>query len=93
MHLIVPAAAFTLQQGREELTEYRFNTGEAVHWFCRHCGVKAFYIPRSHPDGYSVNGRCIDQPDWREWPVQPFDGRHWEQMVAELRTVTSGENP
>src|ERR1700727_2339250 len=60
LHLIVPADRFKLQSGREALTTYRFNTGVAQHLFCSHCGVKSFYIPRSHPDGVSVNARCID---------------------------------
>ena len=42
-------------------TEYTFNTGAAKHRFCRHCGVKSFYIPRSNPDGVDVNVRCIDE--------------------------------
>ena len=57
LHLIVPAARFRLLRGKEELSEYRFNTGTAQHLFCRRCGVKSFYVPRSNPDGYSVNLR------------------------------------
>lgn len=60
LHLIVPADRFRLLQGRELLTEYRFNTGVARHLFCSVCGVKSFYVPRSHPDGYSVNLNCLD---------------------------------
>ena len=60
LHLIVPRSAFTLLQGDDALSTYRFNTGVAEHLFCRHCGVKSFYVPRSHPDGYSVNARCLD---------------------------------
>lgn len=61
LHLIVPAARFRLLQGEQDLTEYRFNTGTARHLFCAHCGVKSFYVPRSHPHGYSVNARCLDE--------------------------------
>ncbi len=60
LHLIVPASRFHLLSGADDLAEYTFNTGAAKHRFCRHCGVKSFYIPRSHPDGVSVNARCLD---------------------------------
>jgi len=79
LHLIVPAERFVLLQGRESLTTYTFNTGVAKHHFCSHCGVKSFYIPRSHPDGVSVNVRCIDPGTIASMNVTPFDGRHWEQ--------------
>ena len=60
LHLIVPAARFRLVSGEDVLTEYTFNTGAAKHRFCSVCGVKAFYVPRSHPDGVDVNVRCLD---------------------------------
>lgn len=74
VHLIVPASRFRLLAGADELTEYRFNTGVARHLFCRHCGVKAFYVPRSHPHGFSVNARCLDGDVLArcEW-LTPFD--------------------
>ncbi len=79
LHLIVPAARFVLLQGGEHLSTYTFNTGVAKHHFCSRCGVKSFYIPRSHPDGVSVNVRCIDPGTIASMNVTPFDGRHWEQ--------------
>ena len=59
-HLIVPAMRFRLLAGNDDLVQYSFNTGSAKHYFCRHCGVKSFYVPRSHPDGIDVNVRCLD---------------------------------
>ena len=59
-HLIVPASRFRLLGGDDDLIEYVFNTGTARHYFCRHCGIKSFYVPRSHPDGIDVNVRCLD---------------------------------
>ena len=73
LHLIVPATAFTLLDGHDALTEYRFNTGAARHLFCRHCGVKSFYVPRSNPDGIDVNARCLDGIGLDELIVTPFD--------------------
>jgi hypothetical protein len=84
LHLIVPAARFRLLEGAEALTEYRFNTGTARHLFCRHCGVKSFYVPRSNPDGYSVNVRCLDPATLEAVEVVPFDGRNWEAAAGEL---------
>jgi hypothetical protein len=77
LHLIVPQAKFKLLQGSEAITTYQFNTGVAQHKFCRVCGVKPFYIPRSNPDGIDVNVRCLSaQP--RSVKVLPFDGQNWE---------------
>jgi hypothetical protein len=85
LHLIVPADRFKLISGRDALTTYTFNTGVAKHYFCSVCGVKSFYIPRSHPDGVSVNVRCIDSGTIESMSVQPFNGREWEKGRAEYR--------
>ena len=85
LHLIVPADRFTLLSGREALTTYTFNSRVAKHHFCSHCGVKSFYIPRSHPDGVSVNVRCIDSGTIESMTVIPFDGRDWEKGRAAWR--------
>ena len=84
LHLIVPAERFVLISGRDDLTTYSFNTGVAKHIFCSHCGVKSFYIPRSHPDGVSVNARCIDSDTVTSMSVKPFDGRNWEASRSTL---------
>jgi hypothetical protein len=85
LHLIVPADQFALVSGRGDLTTYTFNTGVAKHTFCSHCGVKSFYIPRSHPDGVSVNARCIDSETVESMSITPFDGRHWESARPSLQ--------
>lgn len=78
LHLIVPREHFRLLRGDEQLSSYSFNTGAAKHLFCRICGIKSFYVPRSHPDGISVNFRCLDLAGIEEVRVRPFDGRNWE---------------
>jgi hypothetical protein len=85
LHLIVPAARFRLLRGKEELSEYRFNTGTAQHLFCRRCGVKSFYVPRSNPDGYSVNLRCLDPATLKEVTIEPFDDDDREASDARIR--------
>ncbi len=82
LHLIVPASKFKLLRGADSLTAYTFNTGVAKHLFCRVCGIKSFYVPRSNPDGYSVNVRCLDPPP-AKLTVVPFDGRNWEQAYTD----------
>jgi hypothetical protein len=73
VHLIVPASRFRLLAGEDALVDYRFNTGAARHRFCRHCGIKSFYIPRSHPDGVDVNVRCLDPGTVGACTVTAFD--------------------
>ena len=87
-HLIVPASRFRLLRGADALVEYRFNTGTARHLFCRHCGIKSFYVPRSNPDGFSVNARCLDASTVDGIVVEPFDGQHWEQSAGSLRHLS-----
>jgi hypothetical protein len=84
IHVIVPASRFRLVQGQDNLTEYSFNTHTARHLFCRTCGVKSFYVPRSNPDGFAVTWRCLD--DWRSLDVTvvPFDGQEWEANAGRL---------
>lgn len=84
LHLIVPAARFRLLSGAEVLTEYTFNTGVAKHRFCRHCGIKGFYIPRSHPEGIDVNVRCLDPDSIAGLTVLPFDDNDREAATAAL---------
>jgi hypothetical protein len=83
-HLIVPRSDFRILQGADQLSTYEFNTGVAKHYFCSHCGVKSFYVPRSHPDGISVNGRCLDRDTVRSVTLKSFDGQNWEQSRHEL---------
>ena len=82
LHIMVPHDEFVLEQGEDKLTSYRFGTGTAEHLFCSVCGVKSFYQPRSHPDAWSVNAQCLDEPV--ELAIEKFDGRHWEQTKAAL---------
>jgi len=84
LHLIVSQADFNLLSGGDSLATYQFNTGTAKHLFCSVCGIKSFYAPRSHPDGYSVNVRCLDGPI-RDMVVVPIDGRNWEEQFPEGR--------
>jgi hypothetical protein len=84
VHVIVPQSRFRLLQGADRLTRYTFNTGVAQHLFCEVCGVKSFYRPRSNPDGWSVNARCLDEASRPALRLGEFDGRNWEAHAGEL---------
>lgn len=53
-------------KGKDMLTEYRFNSGEAAHFFCKTCGIYTFHQRRSNPEFYGINVACIEG-------VTPFD--------------------
>jgi len=85
LHYHVGKDRFRLLSGADQITTYTFNTGAAKHHFCSVCGVKSFYVPRSKPDGFSVNARCIEEGAVRIVQTAPFDGAHWEDAIDELR--------
>ena len=87
LHLIVPRSRLRLTSGEDALACYTFNTGVAKHYFCRTCGIKSFYVPRSNPDGIDVNVRCLD-PQPVTLTVEPFDGQNWEEHAASLRHLS-----
>ena len=89
LHLVVPADRFKLLSGNDTLRTYSFNTHTARHLFCSVCGIKSFYVPRSHPDGISVNARCIDSETIEELTVTSLNGREWEAQYPKGR----GEYP
>lgn len=76
LHLNVADGDFRLLRGSDALTEYRFGTRTARHLFCRHCGIKSFYKPRSHPDHVSINYRCLDEGHELVARITAFDGRN-----------------
>lgn len=84
LHVLLPADRFRLLGGEELLTTYQFNRKIAKHTFCRVCGTKAFYRPRSNPEGFSVNARCLDQSTVAGLNVTEFDGQHWEESIGGL---------
>ena len=83
LHLIVPKSKFKLFKGKDNLTSYTFDSGEAKHLFCTTCGIKSFYIPRSNPDGISVNPYCL-KPKPKEIIIEEFDGINWEKNAHKL---------
>ncbi|HEY5601694.1 MAG TPA: GFA family protein [Gammaproteobacteria bacterium] len=91
LHLIVPQSRFHLVQGGEYLTTYTFDTHEAKHLFCKVCGIKSFYIPRSNPEGISVNARCLESVTIESLQIELFDGKNWEQHAHELASLSHND--
>lgn len=87
LHLIVAPDAFRLR-GTPDITEYRFNSGVAVHKFCPRCGIHPFYTPRSHPNHVDVNVRCLEGVELATLRIVPFNGQSWEENVG---SITDGE--
>jgi len=83
LHLIVPLRNFKLLSGKESITTYTFGTNVAQHTFCKVCGIKPFYTPRSNPDGIDINVNCLDTKPGNV-NVTEFDGQNWEQHAAKL---------
>jgi len=83
LHLIVPRRNFRLLAGESYITTYQFNTDVARHTFCKVCGIKPFYIPRSNPDGVDINLRTLKTRPPRVHVVQ-FDGQNWEAHAQSL---------
>lgn len=83
LHLTVPLSKFSLLSGEDSITTYVFNTGVAKHTFCKACGIKPFYTPRSNPDGIGINVNCLDtKPEFVN--ITNFDGQNWEQHAHEM---------
>lgn len=91
LHLIVAADRFRLLGGKDDLVDYRFHTGVARHLFCGHCGIKSFYVPRSHPEAFSVNLNCVELPDGIDVTTEVFDGRNWSKNREHLAEVLKNE--
>ena len=81
IHFIVEKDAFVLEAGADDIATYTFNTGVAKHYFCKTCGIHAFYVPRSDPDKVDVNARCLDDVDPAKLEIALFDGENWEAAI------------
>ena len=83
----VPPERFHLFGGQSELTLYQFNTKVSSHYFCKHCGIHTFGHPRSSPENYIINVRCLDDFDVDEadYELHLFDGHNWEAFMEARR--------
>ena len=78
---VATADGFRLLSGESELTQYLFNTKKNFHYFCKHCGVRAFGVGNETPMGkmYGVNLGCLDDVSdevLSHLPITYVDGRN-----------------
>ncbi|KNC46347.1 glutathione-dependent formaldehyde-activating enzyme [Thecamonas trahens ATCC 50062] len=87
LHIIVPDAVMHREEEEGALGTYTFNTHTAKHHFCTRCGTCPYYVPRSNPDGWSVNARCLDLfttgIDFSKLTITRIDGQNWESAVGD----------
>lgn len=62
---------------------------QSQHLFCRVCGIKSFYVPRSNPDGFSVNVRCLTPDTVRSVTTRQFEDRDRERSEAHIRNLSA----
>jgi len=70
---------FRLLAGDSELTPYLFNTRKNQHYFCKHCGVRAFGVGTETPIGkmYGINLGClagVSEEELSRLPITYVDG-------------------
>lgn len=84
LHSRISKQDFKLLSGKNDLSLYQFDSKEAKHLFCKHCGIHPFSRPRFDPEMVSINVRCLDDFDAQtaDFELRLFDGKNWEQAVA-----------
>jgi hypothetical protein len=93
LHYIVREEDVEVLAGEDDLRSYTFNTHTAKHYFCPTCGISPIYRPRSHPEGFSVNFRCLDLDATARESFAPetFDGANWEDAIEALHAGDPSE--
>ena len=86
-HYVVDKSQFKLLKGKKYLSTYTFNTKVAKHMFCKICGIKSFYIPRSHPESISINLNCINSKTINKVKIIKFDGKHWKKNINKIKLL------
>jgi hypothetical protein len=88
----VKSDGFRLLTGETDLTKYVFNTRKNHHFFCKHCGVRAFGVGNETPMGkmVGVNVMCLEgvsDEELSKVPITYVDGLHdnWTNVPAHYR--------
>ena len=87
-HIFIAHKDVTFLGGEDYLKTYSFGSHTAKHTFCPTCGVKPLYQPRSHPDKYSINLRCVEAGTLSIAQTIEFDGQNWEKNISDLQDKT-----
>ena len=75
--LACPIEDLKIENGAENLVNYKWNTKVATHHFCSKCGIMTHHQRRTTPEICSINVGCIDEIntfDMKEVPVN--DGQN-----------------
>lgn len=70
----VSEAQLKLLTPLEKMALYQFHTKTAKDYFCKTCGVLPFRRPRTAPEMWSVNVRCLEGIDLDAIPVRRVHG-------------------
>ncbi len=57
-----------------DMALYQWHTMTAKDYFCPHCGILPFRRPRTAPEVWTVNIRCLDDVNLDEIPVRKVYG-------------------
>jgi len=78
VHCPVEREDFCLERGEGSLRLYQFHSRAARHWFCGHCGIHVYGVPRNAPERLTVNARCLDDFEAirARARLRTFDGRN-----------------
>ena len=81
---------FTLLSAEESVSEYRWNTKVARHYFCPRCGIYTFHRKTSAPDHFGVNVFCLDGMNPNDIPVRETEGANMDVVEEGARDEWSG---
>lgn len=90
-HVFIDLVDLRFLSGRDALVSYQFGSKTADHLFCGVCGIKPLYRPRSHPDMWSVNARCVSGLTVAR--TVAFDGLNWDQNIQSLHAALDDPDP
>lgn len=70
----VEESDFKLITPLEDLATYKFHTQQATDYFCPRCGILPFRRPRTAPNMWAVNVRCLEGVDLDAIAVERVQG-------------------
>jgi hypothetical protein len=70
----VEETAFRPLTPLEDLTAYKLHTRTATDYFCPTCGILPFRRPRTAPEMWAINVRCLEGVDLDAIPVERVHG-------------------
>ena len=70
----VEESHFRLLTPLEDLTLYQWHTKTAKDYFCPVCGIQPFRRPRTAPDLWTINVRCLEEVDLESIPTKHVHG-------------------